>query len=184
MQKTYAQRLLQMIESDSQMMAVLSIVRDLNLKDGWIGAGFVRNKVWNELHNLPNPLTTDIDVIYFDIENAESHFNEQIEKELIEKHPHLQWSVKNQAKMHIRNGHSSYTSTENAISYWPETAIAMRLNSENQLECLAPYGLDDLFNLVVAPTPKTNAATYNSRLKAKAWQQKWKNLKVFSQLHK
>ena len=180
MQKTHAQWLLQMIESDSQMMVVLSVVRDLNLKDGWIGSGFVRNKVWNELHDLPPSFTTDIDVIYFDIENAEPHFDAELEQKLLEKHPHLQWSIKNQARMHIRNGHSPYISTEDAISYWPETAtaIAVRLNSENQLEYLAPYGLEDLFNLVVAPTLKTNAATYNSRLKEKAWQQKWRDLKV------
>jgi hypothetical protein len=64
--------------------------------------------------------------------------------------------------MHLRNNHPKYSNTENAISYWPETAtaIAVRLNSKNIVEILAPYGLNDLFNLIVKPTPNFDLALF------------------------
>ncbi|PLC63479.1 hypothetical protein B9P82_13400 [Citrobacter sp. L55] len=66
----------------------------------------------------------------------------------------IDWSVKNQARMHQRNGDYPYTSTRNALLHWPETAtaIAVRLGKEG-LDITAPYGLSDLFELRLRPTP-------------------------------
>ena len=47
-------------------MDCLHALRSLDLPQGYIGAGFVRNAIWDELHKRvkPTPLN-DIDVIYF-----------------------------------------------------------------------------------------------------------------------
>ncbi|WP_394223745.1 nucleotidyltransferase family protein [Alteromonas gracilis] len=47
-------------------MRCLQALRDLDLPQGYIGAGFVRNAIWDELHNraTTTPLN-DIDVVYF-----------------------------------------------------------------------------------------------------------------------
>ena len=37
--------LIEIIESDVWMTNILKVVRDINLNDCWIGAGFIRNKV-------------------------------------------------------------------------------------------------------------------------------------------
>lgn len=84
----------------------------------------------------------------------------------------------NQARMHFRNHHQPYSNTENAISYWPETAtaIAARLNSNDKIEILPPHGLNDLFNLVVSPTPNFDWNMFQERITEKQWEQQWKNL--------
>ena len=56
-----------LISSDAQRWHLLDIVRSLALPDCWIGAGFVRNAVWDHLHGRAlSPLTGDVDVLWFD----------------------------------------------------------------------------------------------------------------------
>ena len=49
------------------MMSQLKAVESLSLPDCWIGAGFVRNTVWDALHSHPitGALLGDVDVVYF-----------------------------------------------------------------------------------------------------------------------
>ncbi|NMH88920.1 nucleotidyltransferase family protein [Flavivirga sp. Y03] len=169
-----------MIENDVWMTDVLKVVRSLNLNDCWIGAGFVRNKVWDEKHGKERTELNDIDIIYFDKSNSAKAYDLQIENKLKNFYPNLNWSVKNQSRMHIRNGHKPYANCNEAISFWPETAtsIAVRLNSKNKIEYLAPYGLEDLFNLLVLPTPGFDLTTYNTRIEKKQWKEKWNKLEI------
>ncbi len=172
--------LIRIIESDKWMIEILRLVRDMHLDDCWIGAGFVRNKVWDEKHGKDRSALNDIDVIYYDKSNRTKEDGLQIENKLRTLLPKLNWSVKNQSRMHIRNGHEPYTSCYEAISFWPETAtsVAVRLNFKNQIEYIAPYGLEDLFNLIVAPTPKFDLTTYKKRIQKKNWKEKWHKLKI------
>ena len=49
------------------MMTILTIIRDLDLKDSWLAAGSVRNFIWNLLSDKsPFDHETDVDVIFFD----------------------------------------------------------------------------------------------------------------------
>jgi len=59
-------RLGDIIKRDPFRMRCLRALRTLDLPQGYIGAGFVRNAIWDELHAraTPTPLN-DIDVIYF-----------------------------------------------------------------------------------------------------------------------
>ncbi len=97
----------------------------------------------------------------------------------------LEWSVKNQARMHLRNDDPPYHSATEAMMHWPETAtaVAVRLGAHGVIEIAAPLGLDDLFNLVVRPTVRfqgEKAQTYTDRLRAKNWPATWPRLKVIS----
>lgn len=80
--------------------------------------------------------------------------------------------------MHVRNGHSPYKNCYEAISYWPETAtaVAIQLNYDSQIEYIAPYGLDDVFNLIVRPTPNFDLTTYRNRITNKGWKDTWEKL--------
>lgn len=173
-------KLIEIIESDGWMTDVLKTVRDINLNDCWIGAGFVRNKIWDKKHGKERTELNDIDVIYFDKSNSSKKYDLQIENKLRKLNSNLNWSVKNQSRMHIRNGHKQYTDCNHAISFWPETAtsIAVRLNLKNQIEYIAPYGLDDLFNLLVIPTPKFDLILYKNRIEKKRWKEKWNKLEI------
>jgi hypothetical protein len=67
--------------------------------------------------------------------------------------------------------------------HWPETptAVAIRLNKVSVPELLAPFGLDDLFNLTVRPTPHAKArkmAVFRERIARKAWRKTWPKLRV------
>jgi hypothetical protein len=173
-------KLIEIIENDIWMTNILKVVRDLNLNDCWIGAGFVRNKVWDVKHRKDRTELNDIDVIYFNKSNPSKKQDLQIENKLRKYNSNLNWSVKNQARMHIRHGHEQYINCNEAIAFWPETAtsIAIRLNFENQIEYIAPYGLEDLFNLLVRPTPKFDLAIYNARIENKKWNEIWGKIKI------
>lgn len=64
--------ILQIIQEDVWMMAILRAAQTLHLSDWWVCAGFVRSKIWDTLHHVKDrtPLA-DVDVIYFDPERID-----------------------------------------------------------------------------------------------------------------
>lgn len=175
-----ATELIAVIQHDLWRMNILRVVRSLNLNDCWIGAGFVRNKIWDVKHNMERTTLNDIDVIHFDANKANQDYDLEIENELKRNHPNLNWSAKNQARMHIRNHQQPYQNCLESISFWPETAtaVAIRINHQNQLEYIAPHGLEDLFDLIVSPTPGFNLTIYKGRIEQKQWKKQWKELDI------
>ena len=180
------QHLTDLIHADPAMMTALAAVRSLALKDGWITAGFVRNRVWDHLHGFPKPTPlNDIDVIYFDPDRIDPAFEKRLDADLAERMPGLPWQVKNQARMAERNGDPPYRSIDDALRHWCETptAIGARLKARNQIEITAPLGLDDLFDLVVRPTPFASShphklAQYRERMARKNWPRLWPRIRV------
>ena len=170
-----------LIKKDKWMMDILRVVERLNLPDWWIGAGFVRGKVWDILHGYKKrtPLP-DIDVVYFD----KSDFSSETEYEKILKKqmPEVKWSVTNQARMHVFHNNKPYANSEEALSKWVETAtcVGVRLNKNNKVILTAPWGIEDLVTLILRPTPGTdkNSGSINIRIREKKWIKKWKKLKI------
>ncbi|HKX86176.1 MAG TPA: nucleotidyltransferase family protein [Flavobacterium sp.] len=176
----YKEDFIQLLSQDRYILETLTVVRNLNLNDCWIGAGFLRNKIWDVLHEIKTLQQNDIDVVFFDTEDSTEATEKEMELHLAAINPKVKWSVKNQARMHLRNHHSQYNCTEDALSYWPETAtaIAARVNSNDEIEILAPYGLNDLFQLIIRPTPNFNPTVFQKRLKEKQWERQWPKLKL------
>jgi len=174
----------ELIASDPLRMRVLDIVRDLGLPDCWVAAGFVRNRVWNHAHGRPAaPLQQDVDVIWFDADDCLPERDAALEEALRRRDPTLAWSVKNQARMHLRNEDAPYRSATDAMRYWPETATAVgvRLGPQCGIEVASPYGLADLFDLVVRPTERfrnDKPSVYMDRLRAKEWGRIWPELAI------
>jgi hypothetical protein len=172
-----------LIASDDRRMRVLGIVRDLGLPDCWVAAGFVRNRVWDHAHGrAPSPLARDIDVIWFDPAACAAERDAALETALRDRDGTLAWSVKNQARMHVRNADRPYGSAVDAMRFWPETATAVgvRLDARGEIEVAAPLGLDDLFELIVRPTRRFLAekhAVYLDRIGSKGWERDWPGLK-------
>ncbi len=183
------QEILDSIRENPDMMAILTIIRDLGLQDSWLAAGSVRNFIWNLLSDKsPFDRETDVDVVFFD--PAISYEDTLgIESELKEDFPQYQWELKNQVYMHQHSPHTApYTSSRDAMSKYPErcTAVGLRLNEDSTLELFAPYGLEDILKFQVSPTPhfldnEERMKLYQERLSKKNWQEKWKNL-TFSNL--
>jgi hypothetical protein len=163
------------------LMALLQTIATLGIHDCWIGAGVIRNAVWDYLHDYPVQLAlgSDVDVVYCDHRNANSERDLEIQRRLADDWRGIPWSVRNQARMHERNGDAPYRDSEDAIQYWPETAtaIAARLWG-GQVQIIAPHGVDDLVHMIVRPTPafRTKMSVYERRLASKDWAQRWPRL--------
>ncbi|KJH80221.1 nucleotidyltransferase family protein [Stutzerimonas stutzeri] len=183
---SYLSQMQAIIAADPLRLRILRQVEALQLPDCWVAAGFVRSAIWDHLHQRSgSPLPADIDVIWFDSERSSPELDARIEATLRSMDNASEWSVKNQARMHLRNDDPPYSSATEAMVYWPETAtaVAVRLGTQGVIEIAAPLGLDDLFNLVVRPTDRfqgEKAQTYRDRLRAKNWLATWPRLRVIS----
>ncbi len=106
-------------------MRALNCVYDLNLPHGYIAAGFVRNLIWDHLHEFDSPSQlNDVDVIFFDRDETNFDISIEYEKYLSKKIPELNWQVRNQVIMHERNEDPPYEDVVDAMSYWPEKETA------------------------------------------------------------
>ncbi|MBT5186544.1 MAG: nucleotidyltransferase family protein [Kordiimonadaceae bacterium] len=162
-------------------MEVLNVASKLSLTDWCVAAGFVRNIVWDKIHGFvkPTPLN-DIDLIYFDQSNMDPDQDKKYETILKTWSDHP-WSVKNQARMHIRNDDMPYASTSDAMSYWVEveTAIGASLSKDGEILLNAPFGLDALFsNTITLNQKRIKRDAFKQRLESKMWLQQWPKLKV------
>ena len=80
--------------------------------------------------------------------------------------------------MHARNGDAPYHSATEAMLHWPETAtaVAARRHGLDGCDIAAPFGLDDLLNLILRPTPRFSRekrSVYEDRLQTKGWTVSW-----------
>lgn len=167
------------LQADERRMACLRAVASLNLPDWCIAAGFVRNLVWDRLHGYEDasPLN-DVDVLYFDPRDQSEERDRAFEVRLSTLQD-MPWSVKNQARMHVRNRDEAYRDTMDAMSYWPEveTAVGARLDGEGRLELVAPFGLASLMAGTVTMNPRRpKPEAFRERVEAKRWLQRWPKL--------
>ena len=176
-------KLTNLIESDDVLTTILKTVEQLALNDCWIAAGVIRSKVWDTLHNMQTDIN-DIDVIYFDETDISRQTEKALEARLQNLMPSQPWSVKNQARMHSKNNVPPYLSSFDGVAHFPETptAIAVRIIN-NQLEIMAPYGLYDLFEGIVRPTPPYQKGSklhpiYLERMQHKKWDTIWRMLLI------
>jgi hypothetical protein len=177
------QRLVRLsVESSENIMSVLNIIRE-NGSHLYAGGGLIRNLIWDRLHGYSvDSVSDDVDVIYFDKENATKEHDEAIEIRLKSVANNVVWSVKNQARMHLGNNHEPYESLDDAIRHWPETctAILCRVDSAGQLVFVSPFGFDDLVRLLVVPTPAFHSRqdVIVQRVRNKNWITKWPKLRI------
>jgi hypothetical protein len=179
----HADKLRSILVSDPGRRRVLALVESLGLPDCWVGAGFVRNAVWDHLHYSANTTPSgDIDVLWFSAERGDAAGDRDIEAQLRAREPALAWSVKNQARMHTRNLDPPYRGTTDAMRHWPETATAVAARREcDKILLTAPFGLDDLFDRVVRPTARFQGEKYRiylDRIRHKRWQERWPKLRI------
>ena len=90
------------------------------------------------------------------------------------------WSVRNQARMHARNGDQPYLSSKNAMAHWLETptCVGVKVCDGGALSVIAPYGVEDLLALEVRPTPSgvRKPDIYRDRIDKKGWLKSWAQL--------
>lgn len=177
--------IVRLLEAHADLHALLLHVERLDLPDGWIGAGFIRNAVWDFLHGhvIDASRLKDVDVVFLDLADANEERDAALESKLQVLAPGISWQVRNQARMHERNGDAPYQNTFDAIAHWPETATAIAARTvRGRVEIIAPHGIDDLVNLIVRPTPAFahKMDIYCARIQAKDWAARWPRLTLLT----
>ncbi len=171
------------ITHNPRMMRCLAVLAAHGPAGAWIGAGFVRNAVWDHLSGQDTEATplADLDVVFHDPAIATAEHDARIEAALCAAASDLPWSARNQARMHERNGHRPYCDVADALAHWVETAtaIAARLGPKG-VEILAPFGEDDVLGMILRPVPayRTKPEVLRARLEAKGWLKRWPKLRV------
>ncbi|MEW6185219.1 MAG: nucleotidyltransferase family protein [Thermodesulfobacteriota bacterium] len=163
-------------------------VPDLQLPNWYVGAGCLCQTVWNFLSGrdlLSN--INDVDLVYFDAadltDETETYFSDTARK-LFSDIP-IRIDIKNQARVHLwyesHFGYSiqPYQSVEEAINTWPTTAtaVAVRYDDRRLFSVYAPYGLDDLFGLIVRPN-KVQIIEEIYLAKVNRWKACWPALRI------
>ncbi|WP_394248509.1 nucleotidyltransferase family protein [Vibrio profundi] len=175
------EKVIQLIKQDPMRVQVLEQIKLLDLPQCYCAAGFVRNLVWDHLHEKTSrtPLN-DVDVIYFDPQDTSDERDIQLEQQLSDAMPDIQWQVRNQARMHVRNGDRPYQDVVDAMSFWPEkeTAVGVRKLSEHRYQCISSFGFESLFALHLSYNPNRRRLEFEERVEAKGWLVTWPKLTV------
>lgn len=155
----------------------------------YLAAGCISQSVWNYLSGRdPIAGIKDYDLIYYDAGDI-SYAAEDIfirkGTQLFKSWP-VEVEIRNQARVHVWFAqHFGYPidplrSCEEAISGWPATVTCVGITKTNGRDHVyAPYGLDDVFDMVLRPHPSTNTrskAPYEK--KVEKWTKIWPALKV------
>ena len=184
---TAANRLAEVLATNTAVTEILERAPALELPDWYLGAGGVAQTVWNHEHGFAAQHgIKDYDLVYF----ASEDLSEVAELEAMNRARELfsdldvALDVKNEARVHLwyeqHFGYPCprYTSTAHAIATWPTTATAIGVRrAGDALEVCAPFGLDDLFGLVVRPNMVLiDEAVYSA--KVRRWQAIWPRLRI------
>lgn len=181
-------RLIRIVRGTEWLMRALRVARELDLPDWCIGAGALRNAVWDAVHGyeVASP-PRDVDLAYFDPDHLEAERDHALEARLRARDRSLPWEVTNQAGVHLWFeevfGHpvEPLTSIEAAVATWPETAtaVAVSLTADDEIRVLAPLGLDDLLGVVVRRNPaRVSVDTYRRRIREKRYAERWPRVRV------
>src|SRR5262249_14352256 len=163
------------VRGDADLVRLLNAARELRLPQWRIVAGCLYQTVWNVLTNKPARTgIKDYDLIYFDDSDlsweAEDRVVQRVGRHI--RNLSAPVEVRNQARVHIwfknRFGadYSPLRCADEALSRYAAVvhAIGVRLERDDRLDILAPFGLDDLFNMVIRPNQVIdNAASYAAK---------------------
>ena len=167
------------------LVEILERFGEIVLPDCWLVAGAIAQTIWNLRCEQPAEFgLKDVDLIYFDEQDLSFESEASHERRLRDLFQHLpiKLDVKNEARVHLwyedRFGYAikPYSSSAAAIATFPTTATAVGVRRIcGRLECCAPFGLDDLFGLVVRPNKRQiTRAIYEA--KVDRWRPIWPRL--------
>jgi len=181
--------LLEILKKNKTLQTVLKRVDELGLKNWYVGAGSINQTVWNVLCVFEQEYgIEDYDLVYYDAEDISyegENFYIQKGKELFKDISSIV-EIRNQARVHLWfEKHFGYKikphkSVEDSIKAWPtiSSCIGVRYDKANDVyKIYAPYGLDDIFNLVVRPNKQLITKEVYDK-KVRKWIKKWPNLKI------
>jgi hypothetical protein len=180
-------RLSQLARSSPVLMRALEAARAVDPPDWLIGSGVIRDLVWDRLHGRQPRAPNDVDLAFFDPVSVDEDRERQVHAALAAEAPDIPWDVTNQARVHLWYQEvfgiavEPVCSCADGVATWPETAtaVAVRLRSDEGIEVVAPYGLDDLFDLVCRRNPRrVTLVEYRRRTRTKRVAERWPKVTI------
>jgi uncharacterized protein len=158
------ERLERIVRADAHLMRILRVARESNLPDWRLVAGCIYQTVWNVLTSRPQGTgINDYDLIYFDGSDYSVEAEQVLERRVRDALPGLPapLEVRNQARVHLwfedyfGIPYQPLTSSNEAITRYASAThcVGLRLMPDDSLDLFAPFGLNDIFSLVVRPNP-------------------------------
>ncbi|PZT99304.1 MAG: hypothetical protein DI624_06005 [Brevundimonas sp.] len=153
------------VRADPGLMHVLTTVRALNLPDWRLVSGAVYQAAWNARTGRPAGYgIKDYDLAYFDGSDLSYDAEDVVIKRVaaaLEEPFRSQVEVRNQARVHLwfrdRFGedYAPLGSTDEALARFvaPAFAVGVRLEPDDAISVAAPFGLEDVFAMILRPNP-------------------------------
>jgi len=181
-------RLVALVRCSPVLMRALRAARAVDPPEWLIGAGAIRDRVWDHLHGFTRPVSVkDLDLAFFDPGSLGSERERSVQSALTARAPDLTWDVTNQAAARLWYPQvfgvevDPLTSTSDAVATWPETAtaIGVRLLADDSIHVVAPCGLDDLFALICRRNPRrVTSEQYRRRVEMKQIVKRWPRVRI------
>ena len=183
-----APRLEAIVRADPDLMTVLEGVRAEGLNDWLIFSGAVYQSVWNHLTGRPaGHGIKDFDVGYFDPDYSWDAEDAVIRRVAARFEEPLRSRVEGRNQRRVSEWFPAkfgqpwppVSATAEALSRFvaPAFAVGVRLEPDDRLTVEAPFGLDDMFAMVLRPNPTRPLAADWDRVVEKLVA-RWPELKV------
>jgi uncharacterized protein len=168
-------RLEAIIRADADLMHLLERLRSLGLPQWRLVAGCLYQTVWNVLTNRPRGTgIKDYDLIYYSDENSWEAEDAVIRSVAAAAARDCVGPVeaRNQARVHLwfpeRFGcaYPQLANADESLRYYASIvhAVGVRLEADGSLDIAAPFGLDDVFDMVIRPNRALdNAVSHTSK---------------------
>lgn len=166
-------RLRDILRACPTLMSVMAVARDLDLPDWLIFSGAIYQPVWNHLTGRPIEYgIKDYDLAYFDAADTSWDAEDVVIRRVAAAFaPPLRErvEVRNQARVHLwfedhfGEPYAPLSHAAEALGRFasPAFAVGARLEADDRLTIIAPFGLEDVFALRVRPSPGRRIAGFD-----------------------
>ena len=184
----YAADLEAVVRRSAPLMQVLTTVRDLAIPDALLFSGAIYQRVLNAKTGRDLDFgIKDYDLGYYDASDTSYEAEDVVIRRVAAAfEPPLRdmVEVRNQARVHLwfegkfGEPYPPLANSAEALSRFvsPMFAVGVRLEADDALTVIAPFGLEDLFDLRLRPNPTRTSPNYEKI--AAAAKARWPELTV------
>lgn len=177
-------RFVEMARANLVNRAILDRLPGLGLPDCWLVSGCLFQTVWNLLTGRPPTAgIADYDLFYFDGSDLSWTAEDRVIARCGQAFADLGVTVqvRNQARVHLwyeaKFGfpYAPLRSSTEAIDRFlsPVCSVGLRPVAGGGFELYAPFGLSDIFAMIIRPNPKFRLAPAAFEAKAARWRKEW-----------
>ncbi|KRL04949.1 nucleotidyltransferase family protein [Liquorilactobacillus oeni] len=182
----HEKELISLVKNTPEFNEIHQILTKYHLQDALICSGALRNLVWNKLTNRSNSiLSSNLDILYT---NPAETYEQMLTLRAIitQSHSKYLWNLQNTALNNVKTRQPFGKNRALALESVPETcsAVGVFLTPNNEIKVIAPFGLENLFNMEIHPTPRfvhdpTLLKQFKRRVISKKWGEIWPQLTFF-----